>query len=349
MFSQVAHPAQGPVAALYRAACAAYGPRMSIGVARVLRWLPRVLASLAVVVAIVAMIGRRAAAETKVFADPSPGGPIPVKVGFLLNHVRNYDIKEGSFEAEFYVSLTAEKPMPPIDLDFTSGKIDEREVVADKPTFKLFHFRGSFAAMPDLRQYPFDKQDLEIEIEDNAVGSDQLRFIPDSDHTNLDAGFHIPGWNVEDFEARVLEHHYPRRFAGDSLYYGRYHFILGIRRHAASAVFSVFVPALVIVFISLLGLWMPKAELEVRSNGAAPMLAAAVIFHFTLNQALPATPYLTRADKLMLGVYVCLLMNMLATWAWFVFDKRHEQLIFKLGKWVVPPLSMVVLLLAFTL
>jgi hypothetical protein len=283
------------------------------------------------------------------FANPKFGGPCNIRVGFLLNHIRNFDIKEGTYDAEFYLSYTSDKPMPPMDPDFTNGKIDDKEVVADTPTFKLYHFRGEFSSMPDLRNYPFDKQDLEIEIEENQNGNDQVNLIPDREHSNLDAGFDMPGWLVEDFEGRILNHHYPDRFDHDDLYYGRYHFILGIRRFATNAVFSVFVPAFVIVLISLIGLWLPRAELEVRSNASAPMLAAAVIFHFTLNQALPATPYLTRADKLMSGVYVALIINMVATWLWFLFDEKHEETIFKLGKYVVPPLTIAIMVLSSVL
>ena len=87
-----------------------------------------------------------------------------------------------------------------------------------------------------------------------------------------------------------------------------------VERFATSAAFKVFVPAFVIVLISLLGMWVPPNEMEVRSNAGAPMLAAAVLFHFALMQELPATSYLTRADKLMLGVYVSLALGMLSTW-----------------------------------
>jgi hypothetical protein len=107
----------------------------------------------------------------------------------------------------------------------------------------------------------------------------------------------------------------------------------------------VYVPAIVIVLISLSGLWLPKEELEVRSNASAPMLAAAVLFHFSLMQALPPTSYLTRADKVMMSVYVSLVLNMLATWLWFVLDEKHTERVFKLGKWVIPPLTVVLFLI----
>ena len=105
-------------------------------------------------------------------------------------------------------------------------------------------------------------------------------------------------------------------------------------------------PALIIVLISLTGMWVPPEELEVRSNAGAPMLAAAVLFHFSLIQSLPATGYLTAADKLMLGVYVSLLMNMGSTWMLMLGDERWADKVFKVARTAVPTLTAVVMTLA---
>jgi hypothetical protein len=273
------------------------------------------------------------------FANPSFGSTARVRVATLLTAVRNYDIKEGTFDADFYVSYTSDKPMPEMNLTFTNGKEESKTVIADKPTFKLIHYLGTFSSPVDLRAYPFDVQNLSIEIEDDRNGIDQVRLTHDVEHTNLDVGFEVPGWEVVSLDGRVMSHYYPDRFDHDDLYYSRYKLNLGIRRFATSAAFTVFVPAIVIVLISLSGLWLPRAELEVRSNASAPMLAAAVLFHFALMQELPATAYLTRADKVMLAVYVSLLLNMLATWAWFVFPEKYEETIFRWGRAIVPPIT----------
>jgi hypothetical protein len=278
------------------------------------------------------------------FGNPDATTPIQVHVGMLLTSIRQYDIKEGTYEADFFLSLTSDRPMPPMELTFTNGREDHKLVIADRPTFKLYHYAANFFAPVDLRQYPFDTQELVMEIEDNAHGNDQIRLIPDVEHSNLDDGFQVPGWEVSYIESRVLNHYYPDRFDNDDMYYPQYQFHVGIKRFATSAAFTVFVPAIVIVLISLAGLWLPRAELEVRSNASAPMLAAAVLFHFALMQALPATAYLTRADKVMLAVYASLLLNMVATWLWFVFHERHEETIFRYGRLLVPPLTMALML-----
>jgi hypothetical protein len=278
------------------------------------------------------------------FANPS-ATQSTVRVGFLLQDVSNYDIQAGTFQAEFYLSLSSDLPMPSIDLDFTNGKVDDKEVQADLPTFKLLHFVGTFESVPDLHDYPFDTQQLAIELEDNENGTDQLRLIPDKSHTKLDVGFQVAGWQISSVGARVIDRYFPDRFDDDDLYYSRYRFTVGLKRFGTTALFTVFVPAFVIVLISLSGLWLPREELEVRSNATTPMLAAAVLFHFALMSSLPATGYLTRADKLMLAVYACLALHMGLMWLWFVFDERYTEIIHKIGKRLGPPLTLLIMAL----
>src|SRR5207253_11375789 len=140
-------------------------------------------------------------------------------------------------------------------------------------------------------------------------------------------------------EGRTAAASYPDRFENDDLFYSRYTFAVGLDRYATSAAFKVFVPAFVIVFISLLGMWVPAEEMEVRSNSGAPMLAGAVLFHFALMQELPATSYLTRADQIMLGVYVSLLLGMISTWFMFVVEQQKVVKVFHLARWIVPLLT----------
>ena len=271
-----------------------------------------------------------------------------VKVGMLLNSVDDYDVKTGTFTADFFLSLTSVLPMPPLNLQFPNGSLDKekKEVIADKPTFKLYRLNGSFKSAADLRKYPFDSQDLKIIVEDDSRGIDQLDFVVDHDHTQLARGFRAVGWQVGYVEARTLSQTYPDRFENDDLFYSRYTFTLGIDRFATSAAFKVFVPAFVIVIISLLGMWVPAEEMEVRSNSGAPMLAGAVLFHFALMQELPATSYLTRADKLMLGVYVSLALGMVSTWFMFLVKEHNVPKVFRLARILVPVLSALTMALA---
>ena len=106
------------------------------------------------------------------------------------------------------------------------------------------------------------------------------------------------------------------------------------------------VPAYVIVFLSLIGLFYPPRALAARSVGWVLMLAAALLFHRVLAQSLPATPYLTRADKLMLGVYGSLFLNVVSTWALLVVDEEDVQRALLWTRGWIPPLTFVTMLVA---
>ena len=280
------------------------------------------------------------------FAKPNAAKAVKIKVGMLLNSIDDYDVKTGTFLADFFLSFTSETPMPEISPQFPNGRVDATKIIADKPTFKLMRLSGQFKSPADLRKYPYDSQELKILIEDDTRGVDQMRFVVDKERTKTARGFRAVGWQVAFVEARSLSQSYPDRFENDDLYYGRYVFTIGLDRFAASAVFKVYVPAFVIVLIALLGMWVPPALMDVRSNAGAPMLAGAVLFHFSLMQELPATSYLTRADKLMLGVYASLILGMLSTWAMFLVPEEKMQLVFRISRYVVPVATVGVMALA---
>ena len=75
------------------------------------------------------------------------------------------------------------------------------------------------------------------------------------------------------------------------------------------------------------------------------MLAGAVLFHFSLMQELPATAYLTRADKLMLAVYISLLLGMVSTWWMFLVEEHNVPKVFRIARIAVPTLSCIVMAL----
>lgn len=274
-----------------------------------------------------------------VFAHPRFGGPAHVKVGLVIAEIREFNLQSGTFEAEFFLSLTSDKDLPPLSPSFPNGHEVETKAIVDVPTFKLFRVSGKFTTDIDLRRYPFDEQVLDILFEDQLAGVDQLVLEADKSRTSLDATFRVSSFGVASVGAHTYQHRYPPRFDRDDLYISRYKFQVGLHRFAQSAAFSVYVPAFIIVLISLMGMWVAPEELEVRTNAGAPMLAAAVLFHYSLIQSLPATGYLTKADKLMLGVYVSLLLNMGSTWLLLIVPEDKVETTFKLARAWIPPFT----------
>jgi hypothetical protein len=51
----------------------------------------------------------------------------------------------------------------------------------------------------------------------------------------------------------------------------------------------------------------------------------------------------------MMGVYGCLLVHMLSSWIWFVFDEKHTDFIFKWAKYICAPITFIVMGIAILL
>ncbi|HEX6273828.1 MAG TPA: hypothetical protein VFZ53_12355, partial [Polyangiaceae bacterium] len=64
------------------------------------------------------------------FARPSSERAVRVKVGMLLNSVDDYDVKTGTFLADFFLSFTSEKPMPKLSPQFPNGRVENVAVIA---------------------------------------------------------------------------------------------------------------------------------------------------------------------------------------------------------------------------
>ena len=156
-------------------------------------------------------------------------------------------------------------------------------------------------------------------------GIDQVRFSADKERTQLARGFRALGWQVA-VEARSLSQSYPIGSRETTSIRGATS-SRSPRTLATSAAFKVS-PRLRHRAHLLLGMWVPPSKMEVRSNAGAPMLAGAVLFHYSLIQELPATGYLTRADKLMLAVYISLALGMISTWWMFLVKEENMDTCF---------------------
>ena len=240
--------------------------------------------------------------------------------------------------------------MPNLSLVFTNGHEVTFTPLADTPTFKLFY---GHRQVHDRRRSPASTRTTRRSSTScsriRRPASTSSSSSADKARTSLDSSFRLSSFGAAGTGAIAYKHKYPARFDRDDLYVSRYKFTLTVDRFATSAAFSVFVPAFIIVLISLTGMWVPPDELEVRTNAGAPMLAAAVLFHFSLIQSLPATGYLTHADKLMLGVYVSLLLNMGSTWMLMLGEERWMEQVFKTARWGVPTLTLIIMVLAVVL
>jgi hypothetical protein len=74
----------------------------------------------------------------------------------------------------------------------------------------------------DISHFPFDKQTIEINIEDYDKDNTKLVFLPDTAESKLDPEIRLSGWNITDFGIKVNDHVYQTNYGDPELTPGDY-------------------------------------------------------------------------------------------------------------------------------
>src|SRR3989344_2173793 len=97
---------------------------------------------------------------------PQKEEPKEVQVGLYLLNLGKFDIATGSFTADFYLDFECDSVCPQFDFEFMNGRASSTDKIIDKPKEKFYRIQANLNSPVNLRSFPFDKQKMEIIIED---------------------------------------------------------------------------------------------------------------------------------------------------------------------------------------
>lgn len=236
--------------------------------------------------------------------------PQELTAGVYIINIGKIDLQTGSYDLDFYFWISTSDP----SVDFTKEKprfdfMNAQRITVDQSTLEPNYYevrvRGTFLKNMDFRNYPFDKQQVTVEVEGFET-VDKLVFVPDTAASGHDSLINVPGWNIGENESTILVHQYP-----DGAY-SRYMFSFVIERAALSSFLKTIFPVLIITTIAMLAFWMSPTNFSPRIGLAASTLLAAVAAHLNAANQIPPVGYLTLMDKVMLVVYALFLNNLLS-------------------------------------
>jgi hypothetical protein len=169
-------------------------------------------------------------------AQPTPPSPVPptadapiaavkhvpersnVSVGIYL--VSLYDIAPAtsSFLIDFYVWTNQKSASfdPLASAVFPGTRQLEvlfqslREV--DGVQWSLRRYRGTFYHDWNLRNFPFDKHELKVQLRDSVHRTREVHYQPDIATSGVDRQFDLPGWRISDFRIAVEDVEYGTTF-----------------------------------------------------------------------------------------------------------------------------------------
>jgi len=85
-----------------------------------------------------------------------------------------FDISTGAFTADFYLSFKCENKCPDFEYEFLNGRASSSEKLIDKENEEFYRIQANLVSPINLKQFPFDSQNLQIMLEDKTKTTEKL-------------------------------------------------------------------------------------------------------------------------------------------------------------------------------
>lgn len=271
-------------------------------------------------------------------SDGAPSAPGQVKVGLYITQLYDLDIAKKSFNVAFWAwylhTDSTYKPLETVELVNSKQSTTRYASVTDVDGihWSQAKYYATVAKDWDIRNYPFDRQALDIYLEDGNSDASTQALIADVSNSRINESVHIPGWTVEGFSIREQESIYntsfgdPRLTDGQSTY-SRIVATITLKRNGLRILSSVFVGFFVAFFMSTLTYFLDFKHMA----GARISLCAGGIFasagnKFAVDNILVPGGDFTLADGIEISTFVAILCAIAAVVALRPIAEDHPKI-----------------------
>jgi hypothetical protein len=302
------------------------------------------------------------------------GTSTEVTVGVFLIDIDEIDDVRQRFNVDMFVNIAWQDPRLALPENGQSGQIRTLPVsdiwtprglivndrgltrrlpdVADVDVVGNVVYRqrlsGELAVNLDLKDFPFDKQHLPIDVISYQYSPDEVRFSTKARIAADVETFSVEGWSFGLLESNFGEFAAPA--AG--VVRPRLTFTVEAQRNAQYYLLTMFLPMSLIVFMSWTAFWIQPNVVPPRIAISTASIFSLIAFGFSIRLSLPRVSYVTRADLFVIG---CTLLVFLALGVavigsrWASADKMEQAIrLNAVTRWVYAALFFIVAAAAVT-
>ncbi len=299
------------------------------------------------------------------------GQKTPVNVGIIVLDIDTIDGANQSFVANFAVTAQWNDPrlasdkdtMRIMDLDkvwsptlqiLNQQKLfktfqDKAEVSPDGTVIHRQRFWGTLSYPMNLKDFPFDSHDLEIKIVSVGNNANDIEFSIADERTGMAEVLTVTDWEVLGWETYTDE-----LDLGDTLpIIPSVVFEFQAKRLVNFYIIKVLIPLILIVFMSLIVLFIDPAQMGPRFSIAITAILTLIAYRFLLGNLLPKISYLTYMDYFLFGsmfLVFSVLVETSITARYINNDNKNQAL--KLdywARWAFVLLFILILLFSFVI
>jgi len=264
-----------------------------------------------------------------------------------------FELAETGCQAEIFLEGDAYQKLNHIwwpNLDFVNGEEDvslENLVLLVHPDGTVEYrakFNGHLASNFNLHSFPFDEQDLLVEIESFEWASDTMVFLKQEGTVGFSEEFRIPEWYVTDVRESIKS----QKEVRDHSEFSKLVAVIHVKRDPGVYTTKVMIPLGAIILISMIIFWMDAEAFEDRLNASMTGLLTAVAYQFIASQNLPRHVYNTYLDSYVFLSFLVILFGIgeSAIVRWLLKNEKEEQAkqIDRISRWFMPILYVAMIL-----
>lgn len=248
-------------------------------------------------------------------------GPVIVKVRYFVLNIRGIDSAQQTFEGDIFIRLRWQdgrlrstgdthsiRRLPlssiwnPEANIWNSSSIKTAydtvvEVAGDGTVTYRQRINGRFDAKFDLRDFPFDKQEVGLRLISGRYNKDQVTFVADEEGSGMAEHIEIPEWKVS--ETTVDFSPMPLQALGAEL--PSFNIKIPVQRDSAFYVRKMLVPLFLILAMAYAVLWIEPGQFGSQIGVCTGAIFSFIAFRFSLSVLLPRISYFTRMDEFVFG------------------------------------------------
>ncbi|MFO0692228.1 MAG: hypothetical protein U0230_01610 [Polyangiales bacterium] len=244
-----------------------------------------------------------------------------VQVGTYVNRLREIDLKNGTFEVDFWIWFRwrGTEVRPDQSFEVVNGRIEDRtegEILDDQGfNYASSRVRATIFHVFDAARFPYDEHTIELRIEDKENEDHRIRYVPDVASAGIDPEVDLAEWNVVTLRPVVASFTYHSNYGFRSLgtsesKYSRYRHPLHLTRAGRGKLFKLFWVSYLAVLLALLALRVRVTDLDARFGLGVGSIFAATANTYVLGDVLPDSDRITLAEQVNLLAVVAIFASL---------------------------------------
>ena len=244
-----------------------------------------------------------------------------IRTGIYVDRILDLSTKDTAWKADFYIwfKWTDEELKPGDTFHVINGDIQSKEQLVSiregNEFYELYRVTAYITKFFNITRYPLDDHLLTIRIEDRDQGWKQVRYIADTNNSDLSSRVIIPGYEIYDTKLIEKLHAYKTsrgdpRFSEEQGIYSQLIYGVWIKRPDWGLYFKMFQGLFASVAIAFLAFFFSPESGDRIALGVGAFFASVASSYISLTE-LPGTGLRTMTDMInglgMITIFLTLL------------------------------------------